>query len=858
MYHKEPVNSGLNGLDKVIEFLRYGDNVVWQITSINEYKYFAEKFAKKLAETSNNATYINFSNKQPLFSKETMKKVNIFKPRTESFESFTIDIYRLIEYSKKETFYVFDCLSDLVDLWAADWMIANFFKLICPLLYLKETVAYFSIYRNFHSHTTVMELKSTTQIFIDVYQFNGVYYVHPIKVFERNSPQMFLPHKILNEDNFEPVINSFEASTIFSSNCYLSDVEYTKIPDAWERLFKTARKISLSKDKDLKENILTKIFNVMFSKDKKIVELLKKYLTINDVLLIKNRMIGTGFIGGKAVGMILARKILETDYPKFALYNELHDSFFIGSDVFYEYIIYNGWWDIFVSQKTEEGYFPFGEKLERLFLKGEFPPHILDKFIWMLSYYGQYPIVIRSSSLLEDGFGNAFAGKYESFFSCTSGSPKRRLEDFLILLKKVYSSVMTKEALAYRKERGLDKVEETMSVLVQRVSGSFHENLFFPDMAGVGLSYNTYVWHPDIDPNDGMLRVVCGLGTRAVNTNAEDYSKLISLTCPTLSIHSNIDEIRKYSQKDADVLEINKITKSHYPLFKLINSLSNEARYFLTSRDYKTENILNERGKKDKVYYISFEKLLAETDFASTMKKVLKTVEKAYGNPVDMEYTVNFFKNNTFRINIVQCRPLQSKSLGGHNLNTDFIKKLTPILKIEGNFMGGSIFYKLDKMIYLSEENYKLLNNNERYALSRYIGELNNNIPKNEKIALVLPGRIGTTTPSLGMPIAFSELNKMQVLVEMGFSDSELAPELSFGTHFFQDLVETGIFYMVVYPKKSLINFEQISKLKSTNAHQNKNFADILDIYDLKDQNIFVFSDIKSQVAGFFKQNGEE
>jgi hypothetical protein len=108
------------------------------------------------------------------------------------------------------------------------------------------------------------------------------------------------------------------------------------------------------------------------------------------------------------------------------------------------------------------------------------------------------------------------------------------------------------------------------------------------------------------------------------------------------------------------------------------------------------------------------------------------------------------------------------------------------------------------------------------------------------------------------MPIAFSELNKMQVLVEMGFSDSELAPELSFGTHFFQDLVETGIFYMVVYPKKSLINFEQISKLKSTNAHQNKNFADILDIYDLKDQNIFVFSDIKSQVAGFFKQNGEE
>lgn len=857
MYHKEQVNSGLKGLDTLIDYLRYGDNVVWQVAYLDEYRFFANKFVNELYNSSIQATYINFSKKNILFDDVTLEKVNIFTPNTSSFESFTIDIYRLIESKEKETFYIFDCLSELVDLWAADWMIANFFKLICPLLYLKETVAYFSIYRNFHSHTTVMELKSITQIFLDVYNYNKTHYVHPVKVFERNSPKMFLPHKIVDDDNFEAVTNSFEASTIFSSNCYLTDVEYTKIPDAWERLFKSARKASMSTNETVKNQILSKIFRVMFSKDEKIVELLQKYVSINDVLLIKNRMIGTGFIGGKAVGMILARKILGKDYPEFSKYKEYHDSFYIGSDVFYEYIIYNGWWDIFVSQKTEEGYFPFGEKLERLFLKGEFPPHILEKFIWMLSYYGQYPIVIRSSSLLEDGFGNAFAGKYESFFSCTSGPPQKRLEDFLVLLKKVYSSVMSKEALIYRKERGLDKTEETMSILVQRVSGSFHENLFFPDMAGVGLSYNTYVWHPDINPNDGMLRVVCGLGTRAVNTNDEDYSKLISLTSPKLSIHSNIDDIRKYSQKDADVLEINKTTKTHFPLFKLIPILTEEAKYYLASRDYKAENLLNERGKKDKVYYISFEKLITESDFIDVMKKILKTVEKAYKNPVDIEFTVNFFNDKTYRINIVQCRPLQTKSLGGKTINSEIINNLAPILKIEKNFMGGSVFYKLDKIIYLSEEKYKSLTNNERYALSRYIGNLNRNIHQGEKVALVLPGRIGTSTPSLGMPVNFSELNKMQVLVEVGFSDSELVPELSFGTHFFQDLVETGIFYMVAYPKKSIFNFELLSDYLSESAHLSKKFVNILDIYDLKNQNIYVFSDIKSQIAGFFQKKEE-
>lgn len=855
MYHKESVQTGLKDFDSLIDNLRYGDNVIWQITNLDDYRFFVNKLVAKLKDYNMRAVYIKFSGgKNNLIDDELLHVVEIFNADTSSFESFTISIYRLVEEKESETFYIFDCLSELIDFWAVDWMIANFFKLICPLLYIRDTVAYFAVYRNHHSLTTVSELKSITQLFVDVYKYRNNYYVHPVKVYERHSPQMFLPHKVVDDDTFEPVTNSYEACMLFSSYCYLTDIEYTKIPDAWDRLFLLARKVGLSGTIYEQNNILHKIFKVMFTKDTKIIEILEKYFTIHDVLLIKNRMIGTGFIGGKAVGMLLGRKILEKDYPEFSKYDEPHDSFFIGSGIFYEYIIYNGWWDLFVSQKTDEGYFPFGEKLARLFLKGDFPENIIEKFIWMLSYFGQYPIVIRSSSLLEDGFGNAFAGKYESFFSCTSGSPEKRLEDFLVLLKKVYSSIMSKEALIYRKERGLDKTEELMSILVQRVSGSFHNNYFFPDMAGVGLSLNTYVWHGDIKPEDGMLRVVLGLGTRAVNTNAEDYSRIISLSHPELLPISDVQEIRKYSQKDADLLEVNKTIKTHLPLFKIFPMLNHVTLNQLTSRDYKTEKVLQDRGRNEHVYYLSFKKLLAESNFVQIIKKMLKTIEKAYGNAVDTEFAINFYDDESFRINLVQCRPLQTKTMGGHRLSADFIENFEPIIKVNGNFMGGSILQELDKIIYVPEKKYNDLSNSEKYELSRRIGDINRKIKKSDKVAMILPGRIGTTTPSLGVPVSFSEINRIFMLVEVGFSDSDAAPELSFGTHFFQDLVESGIFYMVVYPKKAFCDFEYFSK---TNCLQDKDldkFEDVVNVYDVKNQNIYLYSDIKLQVAGIFKK----
>jgi hypothetical protein len=267
-------------------------------------------------------------------------------------------------------------------------------------------------------------------------------------------------------------------------------------------------------DPDEKKAVFQQLCRFMIGRDERILSMVEKFMTLEDLIEIKERLIGTGFIGGKAVGMILARKILsKINGEKWGQQLEPHDSFYIGSDVFYTYIVQNGWWKLFMSHKTDEGYFAAGAALSVGLLNGTFPDEIKEKFLQIIEYFGQSPIIVRSSSLLEDAFGNAFAGKYESFFLVNQGSPESRFNEFVRVIQKIFASSMNEDALTYRMQRGRHKMDEQMALLVQRVSGSYNDWYFFPDIGGVGMSYNTFVWKNTIDPKAGMLRLVFGLGT---------------------------------------------------------------------------------------------------------------------------------------------------------------------------------------------------------------------------------------------------------------------------------------------------------------------------------------------------------
>jgi hypothetical protein len=303
---------------------------------------------------------------------------------------------------------------------------------------------------------------------------------------------MFLPHKLEQDGHFSPVVNSVEAASLFYTICSITTTAQKKL-DAWDRMMLLAKDMLSSEDKKQRGEVFDSIARNILGRDEKILALAKEHLELSDLLAIKSRMIGTGYIGGKATGMLLARKILENDNVRWSHMLEAHDSYYIASGVFHTFIIHNGWWNLYMEHRTKEGYFEAGAKLEELILTGEFPDDVLENFKAMLDYFGQYPFVVRSSSILEDGFGNAFAGKYESFFCSIQGAPEVRLDEFLYNLKRVYASVMCHDALEYRKNKGLAKTDEQMGILIQRVSGCFHGYYYYPHLAGVGLSYNTYV-----------------------------------------------------------------------------------------------------------------------------------------------------------------------------------------------------------------------------------------------------------------------------------------------------------------------------------------------------------------------------
>ena len=452
--------------------------------------------------------------------------------------------------------------------------------------------------RGRHSFKTVARIRETTQVLLDVYSYQDKICIHPLKVWNRYSPTMFLPH-IQEGDKFTPMMSSVDASNLFSFLAHKRSMNAERQLDYWDRLFLRARELQEDNTPETaaeKHKMVEQLSRVLLGREKRMLSLVRKYFSLKDILEIKDRLIGTGFIGGKSLGMLLARNILHHDqsfdWPE---HLELHDSYYIGSDVFYSYMVQNGWWKLLMAQKTKEGYFEVARELKKVMLSGVFPSEVKAQFQLMLEYYGQSPIIVRSSSLLEDAFGNAFAGKYESYFCANQGTPEQRYDHFEEAVRKIYASTMNEDALTYRFQRGLDQQDEQMALLVQRVSGAYRKHYFFPEIAGVGLSYNTFVWKQGMDPRAGMLRLVFGLGTRAVNRVENDYPRIVALDAPLVKAHHDLNDTRRFSQHDVDMLNLEENRFISLPLTEVMEEGLEARMELLGIRDFEAIDRMAER-----------------------------------------------------------------------------------------------------------------------------------------------------------------------------------------------------------------------------------------------------------------------
>jgi len=841
----EKVSTGLQGLDQVIDWLRLGDNVVWQVDSPECYKAMVAPFIEQAARDKRKLIYVRFGKHEPLVGDDS-ETVRICRVEAgKGFESFATEVHDLIQREGKRAFYVFDCLTDLLEEWHSDLMIGNFFKVTCPFLYDLETVAYFSLIRNVHTFSTIAGIRETTQLLLDLYQVNNKTYVHPLKVWQRYSPTMFFPHLIQGQKAVG-ITSSTEAAELFSSIH-----RGAEMVDYWDATFNKARQM-LSLPPEQQQSVKKLLMTMIIGHESRMFTLCDKYFTLEDILKIASREVGTGYIGGKSVGMLLARKILETEENgELAALLEPHDSYYLGSDIFYTYIVQNGWWELRTKQKTKEGYYAYAPELKEKMLHGKFPANIREKFIGMLEYFGQSPIIVRSSSLLEDNFGNAFAGKYESVFCVNQGTPEERYEAFEQAVRTVYASMMDTDALNYRMTRGLFDKDEQMAVLVQRVSGDYYDQYFFPHAAGVGNSSNLYVWDKNMDMNAGMLRLVFGLGTRAVDRTVGDYAKIVSLDNPLRAPLTDYRDLKKFSQNEVDVLSLseNRITSK-----KLEDILSLDIRVgkeLFAHPDYDTASRLKELGYSNPQvpWILDFKKMLRDTGFPEYMRKILKLLSKTYDYPVDIEFTVNY-QQDSFRVNLLQCRPLQTRGLGKAVRMPKLEDSGDCFFCSKGRFMGGNVRLPIDYVIYVQIKPYLQLTEQEKYSVARQIGALNT-LLKGENVMLAGPGRWGTSTPSLGVPVNFSELCFISVLCEVASAAEGFLPELSYGSHFFQDIVESGIFYVaifdgeedVVFHPEKILHKENLLKTFLPDSH----LSHVIHVAQSKGMEIY--SDITSQTV---------
>ncbi|MCK9530723.1 MAG: PEP/pyruvate-binding domain-containing protein [Gammaproteobacteria bacterium] len=853
------VSTGILGLDDVLDGLRIGDNVVWRVDDLGDYLRFVRPFVDAAQGQRREIVYLRWSRQPPLFTPGAGLRIVTIDARG-GFEAFTREVYQQISDHGRGAFYVCDCLSDLLDAWATDDMVGNFFRVICPHLFDLDTVAYFALHPQSHSHGTLAHIRATTQVLIDVHHAADELQVQPVKVWQRQSPTMFLPHRQRGEQ-FLPVIDSSEASRLQAVlEARHRQLNQHRLLDYWDRLFlRAAEAVSGRAGEEECEAVRDQILNVLISREPRMQALARRYLDLEDLLNIRARMIGSGYIGGKAAGMLLARTILHRHAAAlWCDHLEPHDSFYLGSDVYYAYVVHNGWWPLLMRQRTEAGYLSQGAVLREAMLHGRMPPSVRPALERVLDHYGQYPILVRSSSLLEDGFGNAFAGKYDSIFCVNQGSPEERLAGLEDAIRKVYASTMSEDALIYRRERGLALQEEPMALLLQRVNGRYHGRFYLPDAAGVGISRNTFVWDADMDPAAGMLRLVMGLGTRAVNRVEGDHACVVALDEPRKRPYRSREDLYRFAQQQVDVLNVTDNQLQSLPLHVLRTQTPLLPLARLAEVDREASGHAHALGQDTPVWRITFEPLLSSGRFVSLAQAMLQALESAYQHPVDVEFTLHLDSQGGASFNIVQCRPLATLGTEREVVLPGQVAPERLFFATRGHFMGGNIDQPIARIIHVDGPGYSALAVQQKYAVARLVGRLNRSIADRLACPLMLigPGRWGTSSPELGVPVRFADINKVAVLVEVAELHGGMMPDLSFGTHFFQDLVETAIAYVALFPGEpdNEYRMDWLARLPAQahvplpdDAAEDPQVAAVVRHYDVRAHGLRVIADVVKQ-----------
>ncbi len=532
----------------------------------------------------------------------------------------------------------------------------------------------------------------------------------------------------------------------------------------------------------------------------------KRFIRVREFGDVLDHIIPTdgnqGRLGGKAAGLVLAEAILLTAARKgtYELRHRVPTSYFIPSNGILEFIEYNGLEELInvkykpIDEVKEE--FPL---VERLFKSGTFPPTIHDGLWKMLERIGERPLVVRSSSLLEDRIGHAFSGKYKSLFIPNRGPIEKRLAELEDAIAEVYASIFHPDPIEYRRERGLLDFQEQMGILIQVVVGREIGDLLLPVFAGVAFSRCEMRWSPRIRRTDGMARLVVGLGTRAVDRTGADYPVLVALEQPTLRAVQQPVEVYRYSQHEVDVVDL---TEGQFRTLPLIDVLRRVGRRLPQMTQlfsiYRNDQLLPMVGVMAQMnareLVVTFEGLVRST-FPADLKEILDILEEGLGEPVDVELA-----HDGEHLHMLQCRALSLGSAAKRVPVPSGVSLADSVFSATRHVQMGQVRNQ-EYVVLVDPRDYEKLPSREAMLdVAKAVGTLNRVLPE-RRFVLMGPGRWGSRGDiKLGVPVTYADICHTSMLVEIARKKGSYLPDVSFGTHFFQDLVESGISYLPLYP----------------------------------------------------------
>ena len=503
--------------------------------------------------------------------------------------------------------------------------------------------------------------------------------------------------------------------------------------------------------------------------------------------------LGNGSLGGKARGIAFLNTLLaQTGLAE--MFQEVKictpSTYVICSGVFEEFLRCNNLQEFSISETDND-------TIAGIFMAAKLPNGIIDNLRTLLESI-QFPIAVRSSSLLEDSQSLPFAGLYSTYMLPNNHPDLEiRLKQLCDAIKLVFASVFYKSPKEYVKNTNFRTEEEKMAVIIQQIVGQVYNERIYPVVSGVAQSYNYYPFS-HMEPEDGIVEMALGLGI-TITDGGRTYR--FSPQYPEMPPpFASADDFLKKSQSNFYALDLsNKNVKiSRDEKFSLLKLPLSEAEmdgthYFVASTFSRADNIIRDTTAIEGPRVITFARLLKYKiiPLPEILNEILKIGRESFGCHVEIEFALNLFndKKEKPEFYLLQIRPIVT----GKESAEISMEEVEPAdaLCMTVHSMGNGVFKDLYDLVYVNPETFDPA---KTRLIAQEVGELNQTLlTENKKYILIGFGRWGTSDPWIGIPVEWYQICNARLVVETNLENFKIDPSL--GSHFFHNLTSLGLGY---------------------------------------------------------------